>query len=147
MKTCTKCGKQKCIEDFPWRNKKLGKKHSYCLTCNKTSLKKHYAENKESYLQRNRLKKIDNQRKILHYLTQNPCVQCGEQNPILLDFDHLEPKTKTKSVSQMVSEGWSWIKISKEIKKCQILCVRCHRLKTANQNGWYNILNKYSGVI
>lgn len=76
-----------------------------------------------------------NQQKLIEFLGRNPCVQCGQTEILLLDFDHL--RDKVLNISQMIS--LSWKTIEKEIAKCQVLCVVCHRRKTAHTFGWYKI--------
>lgn len=56
------------------------------------------------------------------------CVDCGINNHIVLDFDHINDKKY--NVSQMVHDGFSWKAILKEIAKCQVVCANCHRLRT-----------------
>jgi L-lysine 2,3-aminomutase len=56
------------------------------------------------------------------------CVDCGEKNHIVLDFDHL--KDKKYNVSRMIHDGFSWKAIMKEIQKCEIVCANCHRIRT-----------------
>jgi hypothetical protein len=63
------------------------------------------------------------------------CTDCGENNPIVLDFDHL--KDKKYNISQMIHNGFSWKAISKEIKKCEVVCANCHRIRT-----YFRLLNK-----
>lgn len=74
---------------------------------------------------------------LLEYLQENPCVMCGQDDPIVLDFDHIDPSTKTKGISKMLSGHYGWNKISEEIKKCRVLCANCHRRHTyLQQGGW-----------
>ena len=61
------------------------------------------------------------------------CQQCGEGNPIVLDFDHIDPSTKITQISHMVSSPP--VEILAELKKCQVLCCNCHRLKTTADRG------------
>lgn len=75
-----------------------------------------------------------NQKLVWEYLLRNPCVRCAENNPVLLDFDHL--KEKSLNVSDAIK--WHvWDTVLKEIEKCQVLCVSCHRKKTAKDFGHY----------
>lgn len=60
----------------------------------------------------------------------NSCNWKGKFKPEMLDFDHIDPKLKTKCIQQMVQSGYSLNKIIEEINKCQILCSNCHRTKT-----------------
>jgi DNA-binding XRE family transcriptional regulator len=53
------------------------------------------------------------------------CVICGyNKSNSALDFHHLDPKEKDFTVSQGIK---SWSKIVEELKKCVLLCCRCHR--------------------
>ena len=71
------------------------------------------------------------------FLLKNRCIDCGEADPRVLDFDHIDPKMKTRSVSTMLSGHYSWKAILVEIEKCQIRCANCHRRKNHIQFGYY----------
>lgn len=67
--------------------------------------------------------------KIIEYLRCHPCVDCGERNVIVLDFDHVRGK-KEFNIGTSVSSRKCWTKIEEEIKKCDVRCANCHRIKT-----------------
>jgi hypothetical protein len=52
-----------------------------------------------------------------------------------MEFDHLDGEEKSKEVSQMVGGG-SLRKVKEEILKCELVCVLCHRRRTAKRAGW-----------
>lgn len=56
------------------------------------------------------------------------CVDCGINNHIVLDFDHL--RDKKYNVSRMIHDGFSWKAIMKEVEKCEVVCANCHRMRT-----------------
>jgi hypothetical protein len=56
------------------------------------------------------------------------CIDCGINNHIILDFDHI--KDKKYNISQMIRDGFSWKAIIKEIEKCEVVCANCHRIRT-----------------
>lgn len=64
------------------------------------------------------------------YKANHPCVDCGEPDPIVLDFDHVNGK-KESGLARVATLGWGWEKIKKEIAKCVIRCANCHRRRTA----------------
>ncbi len=58
-----------------------------------------------------------------------PCTDCGQVfDPVCMDFDHLDPTTKTRTVAQMTN--FSIKRIQEEIDKCEVVCSNCHRLRT-----------------
>ncbi len=65
----------------------------------------------------------------------HPCVQCGESDPMVLEFHHLGGKEK--EISFMITGGYPIAKIQAERDKCQVLCANCHRRKTVKERGWF----------
>ena len=139
MKRCYTCKTDKDKSEF---NKNRGRKdglNSICKECSRERSKRYYRENKEHH------KKVTTARKKIHieksrkyvysYLCNNSCVDCGENDPIVLEFDHM--RDKHKNLSRMVSDGNSIDSIKKEIEKCEVRCANCHRRKTATDQGWY----------
>ena len=71
---------------------------------------------------------------VFHYLSSRPCVDCGETDPVVLDFDHVRG-VKRKNISRMLSSTHSLAAISAEIEKCDVRCANCHRRVTAKRGG------------
>ena len=71
------------------------------------------------------------------YLHEHPCVDCGETDIAVLEFDHRSQATKELRVSALVCQGYKWETIKTEIDKCDVRCANCHRRRTAIQLGWY----------
>jgi hypothetical protein len=72
--------------------------------------------------------------KMMEYLSENPCVDCGNSNPVVLDFDHLPEFEKNFDIGRAVgSSGRSWESIHAEIKKCDVVCSNCHRIRTSSR--------------
>lgn len=82
-----------------------------------------------------------NKVRIYKYLTLHPCIECGESNPILLEFDHRNGTNKVDQVYALARGSWE--RIRKEILKCDVRCVRCHRLKTSKDENWYARIKEY----
>ena len=57
---------------------------------------------------------------ISNLLTTKGCIDCGEKDLVVLDFDHI--KNKKQSISRMIHRGFSLNKIIEEIEKCEIRC-------------------------
>ena len=64
----------------------------------------------------------------------NPYI--GFYDPRLLEFDHVKGRKKD-SVSQLATGRHSIETIQKEIDKCVVRCVACHRKKTYDDRGWF----------
>ena len=83
---------------------------------------------------RNRRKKIINRYKLL-----KGCQLCGYKKHFsALDFDHINKITKIKSISRLVTDTVSLKKIKDEVRKCNVLCSNCHRIKTYKNKDWKN---------
>lgn len=62
---------------------------------------------------------------IIKQLKSNPCMDCGKTYPPeCMDFDHVRG-TKISDVSSLRTT-----KALEEIKKCELVCAVCHRLRT-----------------
>ena len=70
---------------------------------------------------------------LTNFLSEKECVDCGENDLRVLDFDHVNPTNKARPVSKMLSGHNSWKSILVEIQKCEIRCANCHRRRSYNQ--------------
>jgi hypothetical protein len=73
-----------------------------------------------------------NRAHIYRYLREHSCEICGEDDPVVLDFDHL--REKRREVTVIASFG-GWSDLLAEIEKCRVLCANCHRRATAQLAG------------
>ena len=69
------------------------------------------------------------------YLSKHPCVDCGENDIRVLEFDHLGDKTK--SISDILHGNME--KLQNEIKKCEVVCANCHKIRTYERIGSYRM--------
>tara|TARA_B100000780_G_scaffold279102_1_gene255585 strand:- start:656 stop:1132 length:477 start_codon:yes stop_codon:yes gene_type:complete len=95
--------------------------------------KKHYEANKKKIKARSKSRNTTQRDKNREYIKQhkreNPCIDCGEKNIVLLECDHVRGD-KFKCVSDMVKGAYSLASIKKEVEKCDVRCANCHRLIT-----------------
>ena len=56
-------------------------------------------------------------------------MDCGETNPIVLEFDH--QSDKKFNLGNAVNKAYALSRIKEEIANCEIRCANCHRKKTA----------------
>ena len=147
---CTVCKKQKKYDQFSWRNKAKELRHTRCKACQSEYTSTHYQANKSKYKKSSRKNTpVYRQRAkefVLEYLKEHSCVDCGEPDPIVLDFDHVDRTTKEGHISQLVSQGNSLGRIKREIAKCEVRCANCHRRRTAKQLGYFKASNPASST-
>lgn len=116
-----------------------GGRSPYCRACQKEYCKAHYrrfghAHNIRRYANQKRYRKR-NATKLWEYLSEQTCVDCGESDKRVLEFDHVRGD-KIESVGVLCAQGISWRRVVAEIAKCDVRCANCHRRRTARQFGW-----------
>lgn len=62
------------------------------------------------------------------------CLDCGEPDSIVLEFDHLG--AKRGGISALINQGASIKLLKNELDGCDLVCVNCHRRRTARRDGW-----------
>lgn len=104
----------------------------------KTYRKEHYEANKASYVQRAKNQQDKLKLVVLQLKSEGSCIDCGfyaPGEPWLMEFDHREPTQKIDNIARICMLG-SPKKLQDEIAKCDLLCVVCHRRRTAFRGGW-----------
>jgi len=146
MKKCVTCGVFKSESEYAWRHKLRRVKWGTCKSCQSGQRAKWYQNNKESHkatVKKNRTTAKQAAREYIdNYLDSSACVDCGESNPNVLEFDHVKGKKKA-TISKMIREGYSIGAIQKELRKCVVRCANCHRIKTAKERGWFRSSRLY----
>jgi hypothetical protein len=144
MKQCSVCKKKKPLVEFNRHAKRPDGLQPHCRECNRETSRRYYQKNRQEHLavvkRRNREQRRKIRQFLYDYLGRNPCIDCGEQNPCCLEFDHL--RDKTYNVSRMAAQGLSLARVKQEIEKCEVRCANCHRKKTAKTFGWYRNIRR-----
>jgi hypothetical protein len=135
-----------CKEVLPEENfvKKVGTKRGFsykCRNCHNTYCREQwYVKNSEKQKASGKAWKEKQRIKVYEYLLEHPC-ECGESDPVVLEFDHDDKTEKSYTISKMIGKI-SNETLMKEIEKCTVRCANCHRRRTAEQFGWYNFINR-----
>ena len=115
------------------------------MACRSAYGKLHYEKNREKYRTRKRRPHQAQRHEywswVMNYLTTHPCVDCGETDPVVLQFDHRDGTTKVGTVGLMLNRA-SWDDLLREIGKCDVRCANCHRVRTAQQCGWSKAIHE-----
>ena len=135
MRVCGRCKEKKPLDEFAWRRKASGQLDNYCRPCRTAYKHEHYARNRQRYIDsaRRRRERVVAERMVylVSFLREHPCVDCGESDPLVLEFDHL--REKQFGIGKGMRER-PWQDVLTEIAKCDVVCANCHRRRT-NRRG------------
>lgn len=141
---CCSCGKLKPASEFSWKNKAKGRRQSRCKECQCSYQRLYYREHIERYrgngkysrsIRKNNTRYYKTvQLFIWKYLEEHPCIDCGESDPVVLDFDHVAGK-KVAGVADLRRRAVSLDRVKSEIAKCEVHCANCHRRRHARERG------------
>ena len=96
--------------------------------------RQHYVDNRQRYIDQARRRKValadSNMAALVTYLRLHPCVDCGEDDVVVLEFDHIA--AKRFNISRGFAER-KWSEIEEEIAQCEVVCANCHRRRTATR--------------
>lgn len=134
-KSCSTCRELKPYNKFHRNKSRKDGYSSQCKDCKKYTQHKWYKNNKDKIII-GRKKSVQRAKDFIQKkLLISSCVDCGEQDWVVLEFDHLHDKRK--SISKMMLEGFGVATIEEEIAKCDIVCANCHRRRTyQRENSW-----------
>lgn len=134
---CGRCGQRKPASDFAWRRKTRGQRDNYCRPCRAAYKREHYSAHRDRYianaLQRKRTVAEKRAALLIALFSERPCADCGERDPLVLEFDHL--KDKRFEIAKGIHDR-RWKSVLDEIAKCDVVCANCHRRRTALRAGF-----------
>lgn len=98
----------------------------------------HKEEHKKNANRRRNEQAAIAQKNVVGYLKTHPCVDCGESDIVVLQFDHVRGEKKCE-ISKMIHGGYPWETILEEIAKCEVRCANDHMRRTSQVQGNYRI--------
>lgn len=139
MKRCVTCGETHPLSEFNRKRSAADGLQNVCRACNRAGARRYYRENREKHL-RVILDRTMRAKRVARefageYLLTHPCVDCGEADLRVLDFDHRPGSGKTKNVMYLVNNGYALVRIRAEIDKCDVRCRNCHARVTYERDG------------
>lgn len=142
IKTCIVCKLEKLNSQFNKNKNHKDGLSKFCRDCGKSFNKTYYENNKrKSHDKRNDYRKKQRElcKKIIwDHLKSHPCVDCGEDDPVVLEFDHIKG-VKAHNICNMRAQGYALVTLMDEINKCVVRCANCHKRKTAKDQNWWKI--------
>ena len=145
MKACCTCHEWKHLNAFHMRNRSKDGRQARCKECFREQYRQDTDLLRTAIDARLIRVRADNKRRLAEYLVSHPCVDCGETDIRVLDFDHLDSEQKRANVSKML-RSFSWRTIEVEISKCEVVCANCHRRRTSQRSGWWRQLVHEDGL-
>ena len=124
-KTCGICKEEKDISAFSKANNKKCGYQSKCKECQKEYHKGHYLRNKDKYIEKAKVRRLELSEWWRSYKSTLTCNRCPESHVACLHFHHTDPSEKEGNISSKLNH-WSKERIMKEVAKCEVLCANCH---------------------
>jgi hypothetical protein len=136
-KRCCTCGLDLPLTAYNRRTAALDGLQARCRTCSRRWYEQNRAQHIANVYRRNVAQHHILVGKVARYLTEHPCVDCGERDVRCLEFDHRDRAVKTANVATLLRRVQSWDRVLREIEKCDVRCANCHKRKTAAEdNSW-----------
>ena len=141
MKTCNRCKVKKPFSEF--NNKRdsghLSSVQPYCRPCQGEYQRENYESRRIPLLngvyKTRQVRKTEIRTFLAEFYSSHPCVDCGETDILVLEFDHVTGKTF--GLNEAIRDVVSLKKIKEEITKGEVRCANCHRRITSeHQNSW-----------
>ena len=136
-KYCKRCDSHLSRELFTESSARYDGLQSYCRECMKLYRKEYYERNKQSHLDRNK-KSMARMRLFILERKSASCSDCGVTypgEPWLMEFDHRQRSDKREEINMSLRSG-SMKRLIEELDKCDLVCVVCHRRRTAQSLEW-----------
>lgn len=140
MKACSRCNKELELADFPLKKSAIDGHGYWCKECQRAYSKEHYTKNSSYYKKKARKHNVSCTKRskeyIVAYLREHPCVDCGERDIDVLEFDHIE---MVRGLGGRIGQyaNYSIERLKTEIDKCEVRCANCHARRTRKQMGWF----------
>lgn len=133
---CRTCKTWKPKDEFNYRDSERRLLQYDCRECAQKHRRNSYANHQETARASNdewTQRAVETAREYVYeYLSTHPCVDCGNNNVLVLTFDHVRC-TKKEAVSVMVGRGRSLKTIQAEMEKCDVVCFNCHMRREHNR--------------
>jgi hypothetical protein len=140
IKSCVICKAPKPFTEFNRKRRSQDGLQPHCRECNREASRAYYRRNRAQHLVDVGLNlpkyRVRNRELVFAHLLENPCVDCGETDPLVLDLDHVRG-IKAGDVSRLSAFPVGPVRLRAEIDKCEVRCVNCHRRRSRRTLGWW----------
>lgn len=134
------------LDDFPPNRARRDGRQSMCRPCYSEYHRDYYRRRtredpeyrvrvKENKRARRAVVRRENHARLLEFFETNPCLDCGEDDPVVLQFDHVRGVKRFNVSNRLHSMPWD--RLLREIRKCEVVCANCHMRRTARRADYY----------
>jgi len=106
---CGRCSRSKPLDQFAWHRKAKGQRDNYCRPCRAAYKQEHYAAHRERYIANTSVRKraliAERTAYLIEFFRERPCRDCGEADPLVLEFDHTGHKSFSISWASAATNG------------------------------------------
>lgn len=143
-KLCGQCGRNRLLKFFAIRNRRTGLRQSWCRDCRRVYDKERYetADERARLVRKQAHIRARNRKFAFEYLAVRSCADCGEADPVVLEFDHISEKSF--DVSRGVQSAYGIDRLLQEISKCEVVCANCHKRRTYARIGAFRVTGRDS---
>lgn len=131
VRCCSRC--RTTLPDVCF-NRHRSERQWWCRKCFKTYFRERQSEHLAQVKRAKTLRRQATRAALLRHLESNPCADCGEVDPVVLECDHIG--VKTAEISRLVQSGAPVERLKQELTQCDVVCANCHRRRTSLRAGW-----------
>lgn len=135
IKYCPKCDRFLSVDDFNKNKRTFDGLFYVCKQHQSMLRRKSYYQNvegtKASSKKRDENRKEKHKAIVWNLKVAGKCVDCGNNEPQRLEFDHINPATKKFNISDGMYTSTK--ALLDELKKCVLRCKDCHIARTKRQ--------------
>ena len=140
-KRCSTCHEVRPLSEYNVRTAAKDGLQSRCRSCSRKWYESNRDEHRLNVRRRTVRVRLEYKRRLGEHLSRHPCVDCGETDVRVLEFDHRPGAQKHAEIAAMVAAGGRWSDIEAEMAKCEVRCASCHRRITCERRGdWRAVL-------
>jgi hypothetical protein len=140
VKACVTCRVVQPLDAFNRRASAADGRQPRCRDCCKRWYVEHRDAHRVTVAARKARVRSDYRERIAAYLLEHPCVDCGEDDIRVLEFDHRPGMEKVEAIAVLVMRQAPWSRVLAEIEKCDVRCANCHRRRTAERGSHWRHL-------
>lgn len=139
-KRCAICKRTQPLNEFNRRALSRDGLQRHCRECNRVASKAYYRRDRRGHQadvrENSRRYRARNRALLVEYLREHPCVDCGEIDVLVLEFDHVRGQ-KVMGVFLLAARALKVERVMSELAKCEVRCVNCHLKRSGDTGGWW----------